>query len=310
MAERILIVDDDTDSRQVLEAILSQAGFTVAEVTDGPAALTVVAEAAPDLILLDLMMPGMSGLEVCRQLKYDPATSAIPIIVVTGMGEMAVKEEMLQSGADDFLVKPVQVDDLQARVSALLKVRRYRAEIDRTLAYIHELEAARYAQRRASLTQLFAWTVPAPLQASKIPILLVDDETLTRDFYGNLFAEHGFQVFAVGSGAEALEVAQRMPLEAVVLDIVMPGMSGIEVLDHLRRQDPDLPVIMLTANPTSQYGLTSLKLGAFDFIGKGFDHSLIILTIHRAVRHRREMRRLKEENEHLRVKLAETGGGR
>lgn len=310
MAEQILVVDDEVGSREVLEAILAQAGFSVSQVADGPAALASVARTPPDLILLDVLMPGMCGLEVCQRLKHDPATSAIPIIVVTAVGEMTVKEEALRSGADDFLAKPVQSDDLQARISAMLKVRHLRAEIDRTLAYIHELEAARHAQRRASLTQLFAWTPPEPSQAAGAPILLVDDEALSRDFYGSLLAEHGFQVFAVGSGAEAMEVAQRMPLEAVVLDIVMPGMSGIEVLARLRRQDPDLPIIMLTARPTSQYGIVSLKLGAFDFIGKGFDHNLIIFTIHRAVRHRREMRRLKEENEGLRARLADLGGSR
>jgi FixJ family two-component response regulator len=98
-----------------------------------------------------------------------------------------------------------------------------------------------------------------------------------------------------------------MTLEAVILDIVMPGMSGLEVLDLLRRQDPDLPIIMLTAHPTSQHGLISLKLGAFDFIGKGFDHNLIVFTIHRAVRYRREMRRMREENERLRGRLTELG---
>ncbi|HYL81206.1 MAG TPA: response regulator, partial [Candidatus Acidoferrum sp.] len=278
MTERILVVDDEAASREVLEAILTQAGFDVAQVADGSAALASVAEAPPDLILLDIRMPGMSGLEVCRRLKYDPATGAIPIIVVTALGEMTVKEDALRSGADDFLAKPVRADDLQARVSAMLKVRRFRAEMDRTLAYLHELEAIRYAQRRTSLTQLFAWAGPERADLPALPVLLVDDEALTRDFYGDLLGEHGFQIFAVGSGAEALKVAQQVPLEAVILDIVMPGMSGLEVLDRLHQLDPDLPVIMLTGYPTSQNALAALKLGAFDFIAKGFDHNLIVFT--------------------------------
>jgi two-component system cell cycle response regulator len=308
MAERILVVDDEASSREVLEAMLTQAGFDVGQVADGNAALASVAETPPDLILLDVLMPGMSGLEVCQRLKHDPATGAIPIIVVTGIGEMTIKEDALRSGADDFLTKPVRPDDLQARVSAMLKVRRFRAEMDRTLAYLHELEAIRYAQRRASLSQLFAWAGPES-QASALPVLLVDDEALTRDFYGDLLVEHGFQVFAVGSGGEALKLAKQVAIEAVILDIVMPGMSGLEVLDRLRQLDPDLPVIMLTSYPTSQNALAALKLGAFDFIAKGFDHNLIVFTVHRAVRHRRETRHWKEENERLRARLAELGGG-
>ncbi len=309
MTDTILVVDDEADSRAVLQAMLAQAGLTTSPAADGPAALAYVAETPPDLILLDILMPGMSGLEVCQRLKRDPATSAIPVIMVTAVGDMTVKEDALRSGADDFLTKPVRTEDLQARVSAMLQVRHFRADLDRTLAYIHTLEATQHAQRRASLTQLFTWTPPEPSKALGPPILLVDDERLSRDFYGDLFAEHGFRVFAVGSGPEALEVARQVAPEAVILDVVMPGMSGIEVLDRLRQQDPDLPVIMLTAHPTSQYGLVSLKLGAFDFIGKGFDQNLIIFTIHRAVRHRREMRRLREENEQLRVRLAELENG-
>lgn len=309
MAERILVVDDEEASREVLEAILTQAGFDVTQVADGRAALASAAEAPPDLILLDVRMPGMSGLEVCQRLKHDPATGAIPIMMVTAFGEMTIKEDALRSGADDFLAKPVRPDDLQARVSAMLKVRRFRAEMDRTLAYLHELEATRYAQRRTSLTQLFAWAVPEPSDVPALPVLLVDDEALTRDFYGDLLAEHGFQIFAAGSGAEALKLAQQVPLETVILDIVMPGMSGLEVLDRLHQLDPDLPVIMLTSYPTSQNALAALKLGAFDFIAKGFDHNLIVFTVHRAVRYRREARHWKEENERLRARLAELGGG-
>lgn len=255
-------------------------------------------------------MPGMSGLEVCHRLKENPQTAAIPVIVVTAMGQVATKEATRTSGVDDFVVKPVQPEDLRARVAAMLKVRRIQAELDRTLAYVHELEAARRAQRRQTLEAVVrdfptrARALPTPVR-----ILLADDEALTRDFYGDLLAEHGFEVFAAASGEEALEIAGRHLLDAVVLDIVMPGMSGLEVLDRLGERDPGLPVVILTGHVSSRNAIAALMLGAFDFIVKGLDHSLVALAVHRAVRHRREGRQRGEEIERLRARVRELEPG-
>ncbi len=304
MAERILIVDDEEVNRELLEALLTEAGYAVTLAADGPSALAQATASPPDLILLDVLMPGMSGLDVCAQLKQASITAEVPVIVVTVVGQVATREAALTSGADDFVRKPIRPDDLRARVTAMLKVRRIRQELDRTLAYLHELEATRHAQRHAALTQVVAVeSARQPLLPTPLPVLLVDDDVLTREFYGDLLAEHGFHVFAASSGAEGLEVAMRHSLDAAVLDIMMPGMSGVEVLEHLHRQDPDLPVIMLTGRPTSQHAIAALKLGAFDFIVKGLDHSLVVLAVHRAIRHRRDVVKRKEEVEHLEERI-------
>ncbi len=306
MAERILAVDDEQVNRDLLEAILEQEGYDVVCATDGERALAEVTATPPDLILLDLMMPGMSGLEVCHRLKEDPRTAAIPIIVVTALGQVATKEAALTSGADDFVAKPVRPDDLRTRVSAMLKVRRVRAELDRTLAYLHELDAARHARRRVALEAVVD-EPRAPKQILPTPkrILLVEDETLTRDFYGDLLGEHGFEVFAASSGSEGLAMVEQYALDAVVLDIVMPGMSGLEVLERLRERDPGLPVVILTGHVSSRNAIAALKLGAFDFIVKGLDHDLVALAVHRAVRQRREGQQRGEEIEQLRARIRE-----
>jgi DNA-binding response OmpR family regulator len=310
MTETILVVDDEAVNRELLKAILEEAGYEVALARDGATGLALAAAVPPDLILLDLRMPGMSGLEVCEQLKRDPATQAVPVIVVTAHGEVTHKEAALTRGADDFVTKPVDAGDLRARVSAMLKVRRIREELDRTLAYLHELEAARHAQRRETLVHMLAGEPPKPPEPlTALPILLVDDEALTRSFYGDLLAGHGFRVFAASHGAEGLALACDNPVEAVVLDIMMPGMSGLKVLERLRAQHPDLPVIMLTADTHSQSVITALKLGAFDFIVKGLEHELVVLAVHRAVRYRRDTLAKQRENERLRARIAELEGG-
>jgi two-component system cell cycle response regulator len=306
MAENILIVDDEPQHRDLLEEILTQAGYAVAQAADGAQGLAQATAAPPDLILLDLLMPAMDGFEVCRRLKSDPATGGIPIIIVTGLGQVTTKETALTSGADDFVTKPIEPADLRARVRAMLKVRRIRQELDRTLAYLHELEATRHAQRRQVLDAVVGGGHPVPPQVPiASPILLVDDEALTRDFYGDLLVEHGFRVFAVGNAAEALDLAARIPVETVILDIMMPGISGLEVLEQLRKRDPDLPVIMLTAHASSRNAIAALKLGAFDFIVKGLHHDMVVLAVHRAIRHRREAHAKEEEAEHLRARIAE-----
>ncbi len=307
MGETILVVDDEAANRELLEAVLTEAGYRVEQADGGAAALVKATAAPPDLILLDLMMPGMNGFEVCQRLKQDPATEAVPVIVVTVLGQIPAKEAALTSGADDFVTKPIHPEDLRARVSAMLKVRRIRQDLDRTLAYLHELDALRHAQRHEALAGATAGGAPkSPL--SRLPVLLADDEGLTRAFYGELLTEHGFHVLAARDGVEALELVRRHPIEVAILDIIMPGMSGLEVLERLHAQDPDLPVIVLTAYAGSRNAIAALKLGAFDFLIKGLEHNLVVLAVHRAVRHRREALSKQREIERLRVRVAELEG--
>ena len=306
MAERVLVVDDEAGNRELLEAILTEDGYLVEQADNGVRALAQATAAPPDLILLDLMMPGMSGLEVCRRLKGESVTAAVPVIVVTALGQMKDMEAALTAGADDFLTKPLDRLDLRTRVSAMLKVRRIRQDLDRTLAYLHELEAARHARRHAALASVIGGPPPSPPPPLSAPvILLVDDGSLSCRFYGDLLGEHGLQVLSASSSAAGLELARGHAVDVVVLEIMMPEMSGLEVLERLHAQDPDLPVIMLTAHASSQNAVAALKLGAFDFIVKGLDPNLIVLATHRAVRHRRETLAKRQEIAQLRARIAE-----
>ncbi|MBI4536412.1 MAG: response regulator [candidate division NC10 bacterium] len=302
MLERILVVDDEATNRHLLEAILVEDGFRVELAADALAALRQATAHPPDLILLDLLMPGMSGLEACQRLRQNPKTGGVPIIVVTAVGQIVTKEAALTSGADDFVTKPIRPEDLRTRVAAMLRVCRIQEELGRTLSYLHELEAARHAQRKAALAR----AVANPTRpATPVPILLVDDEPVSRQFFADLLTEQGFHVLTADSGPAGLDLATRHPIEAAVLDVVMPGMSGLEVLERLRADRPDLPVLMLTGYPGSQYSLAALRMGAFDFITKGLSLSLVILAVHRAVRFRRERLEMRAEIDRLRARIAE-----
>lgn len=120
MAEKILIVDDEPDVGKLIGLMLERNGFEVVTVTSGPEALATAAEIMPALILLDIMMPGMDGYEVCRQLRADPQLSPIPIIFLTAKNEVADRIAGFEAGADEYISKPVHLGELVARVNGIL----------------------------------------------------------------------------------------------------------------------------------------------------------------------------------------------
>ena len=136
----ILIVDDNSQNAELLEAYLEPLQCSVRIASDGIEALDQIKQKHPDLVLLDIMMPRMSGFEVCRRLKQDPDTRDIPIVMVTALNELADVERGVDSGADDFLSKPINKLELITRVKSLLRVRHLKSELERTLSYLAEIE--------------------------------------------------------------------------------------------------------------------------------------------------------------------------
>ena len=139
---RVLIADDNHQNCELLDAYLSDENYEISMAYDGQQTLERVAEWQPDLILLDIMMPRLSGYEVCQQLKQTEGTSAIPILMVTALNEKGDIEKAVAAGCDDFLTKPVNRLELKTRVRSLLRVRHLTNERDRLLAYLVEVESA------------------------------------------------------------------------------------------------------------------------------------------------------------------------
>src|SRR5476651_2549962 len=129
-AARVLIVDDERPNRTLLERVLQLEGFETVSAGDGEAALKEVAAHPPDLVLLDVRLPGVDGIEVCRRIKNDPATRLIPVVLVTGLDARQNRIHGIEAGADDFIGKPFDQGELRARVRSLVRLKRYTDELD------------------------------------------------------------------------------------------------------------------------------------------------------------------------------------
>jgi DNA-binding NarL/FixJ family response regulator len=160
----ILVVDDTPQNIRLLDAILGPRGYAVLQATSGPEALAAVAAQPPDLVLLDIVMPGMDGYEVCRQLRDSPATALLPVVMITASGEQE-KLKATESGADDFITKPFNQAELLARIRSLLRIKSYHdtiqrqaaelAEWNQTLTEHVEERTSELAEARAQILELY-----------------------------------------------------------------------------------------------------------------------------------------------------------
>jgi two-component system alkaline phosphatase synthesis response regulator PhoP len=144
----VLVVDDNQQNLELLLAYLEDVDCRTISASDGEEALEVVRNDLPDIILLDVMMPKMSGFEVCRRVKSDPNTADIPVIMVTALNELGDIERAINSGTDDFLSKPINKWELLTRVKTMLKLKNLTDKLERTLAYLSEIEEQTHIAKR------------------------------------------------------------------------------------------------------------------------------------------------------------------
>ena len=166
---RILVVDDEERNRRLLVAMLEAEGYTALEAADGPQALELARESPPDLVLLDIMMPGMDGYEVAQQLKADAATTAIPVVMVTALDDRESRLRGLEAGAEEFVTKPVDRNELRVRVKNLLRLK----EFGDFLADHNRILEAQVKERTRQLTSSYRETIATMARAASYK----DEET-------------------------------------------------------------------------------------------------------------------------------------
>ncbi len=158
----ILIVDDIAANRETLRELLDLPDYRVVEATDGPTALRMAVEIPPDLVLLDVMMPGMDGYEVCRRLRSDARLAAVPVIMITALDDQASRLAGIEAGADDFITKPFNSVELRARVRTITRLNRYRRLLE-TQAALGESEA-RFLQMAGRSADVFWFATINPMR--------------------------------------------------------------------------------------------------------------------------------------------------
>jgi putative two-component system response regulator len=171
-AGKVLVVDDEAANIRLLETLLTREGYAVVTASDGEQALAMVASAHPDLVLLDVLMPKLSGYDVCERIKLNPATRLTPVVLITALHKREHKIRGINSGADDFLTKPVDPHELRARARSLVRLKRHRDDLDSaesaimSLALVIEARDA-YTDGHCHRLATYATTLGKALQLSE-----------------------------------------------------------------------------------------------------------------------------------------------
>lgn len=233
---RILVVDDNETNRVLLQEMLELDGHRVVLATDGPGALARVAEEEPDLLLLDVNMPGMDGLEVCRRLRSDPVTASLPIILVTALADRSHRLNGIKAGANDYLTKPIDRADLLLRVHNALQMRRLHRDLARQYGQLQRLE-----QLRDSLVHMLVHDLRSPLTGVAVYLELATDrvrELGSPDLLAD-FESMGQSVrMLTDMVSNVLDVsrfeADAMPLRLVAVDLRSLVAEAIATLGRSR----------------------------------------------------------------------------
>lgn len=282
MTARVLVVDDIAANLRLLEAKLLNEFYEVSLAASGPEALAIAGCWAPDVILLDVMMPGMDGYEVCRRLKGDPATTHIPVVMVTALVDPAERVRGLEAGADDFLSKPVDDATLFARLRALLRVK--------------QVQDA-WRLRADTVRELGIDTMAAAPSVSGARCLIFSHDPVEVAQLGGILAVDG--IVAVGaSGYDAAwdELTQER-IDLAVLCLPAEGTEVLRFASRLRAHGAtrDVPVL-LTADP-AQRGLVlrGFDLGANDHVLRPVDPNELRARARNQIRRRHYQEQLRAD---------------
>ncbi len=281
MTGRILVVDDVATNRIVMKVKLSAACYSVLQADCGAAALRLAKQEQPDLILLDVMMPDMSGVTVCERLKADPETADIPVILITALADQGSKMEGLERGADDYLSKPVDEITLLARVRSLLRAHETQRELR-----LRERGYAGFGMAEAATTFDTAGHVAlvAPDKASGLTWKRAL-EALGNDWLNVLSPEAALQ----DSGDQPMPDVYVIPA-----DLVRPN-GGLRLLSDLRSRPSTrhAAALMLLPKGDSERGAVALDLGAGDILYDPFDPAELAVRIKTQLRRKRQSDRLR-----------------
>jgi PAS domain S-box-containing protein len=243
----VLIVDDAPESLRLLGGILRRGGLQPRPVTSGRLAIEAAAADPPDLVLLDVLMPEMSGLEVCRQFKQDPRLHDVPVIFISALQGSDDKVEAFHAGGVDYICKPFQEQEVLERINTHLRLGRLRADlVSRTAPYSRH---------------------------SRHTVLVIDDDVQFLRILSEILSRDDFDVVTAKDAAQAIALIEESLPCMILLDVEMPGMNGFSLCSRIKHhpRTAHVPVALVSARVDEGDVKRGIAAGAVDYIKKPFD---------------------------------------
>ncbi|HVY99435.1 MAG TPA: PleD family two-component system response regulator [Dongiaceae bacterium] len=283
MSARILVVDDIAANVRLLEAKLAAEYFEVVTASSGPEALQIIERNAPDIVLLDVMMPEMDGFEVCTKIRANPKTRFLPVVMVTALSDPSDRVRGLEAGADDFLTKPVNDLALFARVRSLVRLKMM-------------MDEWRMREQTSGQFDLLAADAePAPEDDRNAEILLVESFQPAAQRIVGVLSGDGNKVEVADSIAKGMECASKARHDLIITNIQVAGEDGLRLCSHLRSQEEtrQVPILLIVEDYDMPRLIKGLDIGASDYLMKPIDPNELLARVRIQIRRRRYQDRLR-----------------
>jgi len=264
MSARVLVVDDIPANVKLLEAKLQAEYYEVVTAISGRQALAAMAQHAPDIVLLDVMMPGMDGFEVCRAIKADPRSAHVPVVMITALSDVKDRVRGLEAGADDFLTKPPNTVALFARIRSLVRLKR---AVDEW----HTREAAASAFGAESAVAEAEFARPGA-------VLLVQDGQRGFERVAQTLGTAGHTVTTAATVAAARELAERADFDLILADHFVAGDDALRLCSWFRSNERTrhVPILLMIEDGQPERLAKALDLGVNDYLLKPADRDELV----------------------------------
>lgn len=287
MSARILVVDDILPNVKLLEAKLKAEYYDVLTATSGAEALEIAEKEKPDVILLDVMMPGMDGFEVCQRLKGNPETVHIPVVMVTALTDATDRVRGLEAGADDFLSKPVNDVALMSRVRSLVRLKMIVDE---------------WQIRENTASHLGAMDKEKTMMAESVEnahVLILEDNSMENNKMSETLKKDNTKVVAVTLGEQAMEEARYKDFDLIVVSLNMTNEDGLRMCSFFRSNERSrsVPILMVGEEQDMERIARGLEIGAHDYILRPLDRNEFLARIRTQIRRKRYQDRLRTNYE-------------
>ena len=283
MSARVLVVDDLFPNLKLLETRLTAEYFDVVGAMNGPDAIAICEQGLCDIVLLDVMMPGMDGFEVCRRIKSSPASAHLPVVMITALDQPSDRVRGLDAGADDFLAKPVDDVALLARVRNLVRLK----------SMMDELRARAVASREFGFADPLA--AAATEKGENASVLLVDERPSSYERLASTLSHH-HRVEVEQDPHQALVRAAEGDFDVVVVSLDLHDFDGLRLCSQLRSLDRTrkASVLMIADAEDRARILRGLDIGVHDYVVRPVDRNELVARVRTLVRRKRFADRLRE----------------